>query len=149
MRIRCGCFTTISYTAAWLPIYDNLPRIRHGITHSLMYIIYSNLMTVNIGNVKFSHYFSVIHRRILCPHQHCNTRKTSKGNRMALNNGKKPQSKTAVNWLSNGLDEHYTEENDAIFSWNSGVSLLFMKWGFFCTAKRQKKQTGFFINSFI
>jgi len=42
--------------------------------------------------------------------------KTSKGNRMALNNGRKPQCTTAVNWLLNGHDEHCTEENDAIFS---------------------------------
>ena len=31
---------------------------------------------------------------------------------MALNNGRKPQCTTAVNWLLNGHDEHCTEEND-------------------------------------
>ena len=64
---------------------------------------------------------------------HTNNKKASKENRMALNNGRKPQCTTAVNWLLNGHDEHCTEENDAIFSWNSGVCLLFMKC-FFCTA---------------
>jgi hypothetical protein len=57
--------------------------------------------------------------------------KASKGNRMALSNGRKAQCTTAVNWLLNGHDEHCTEKNDAIFSRNSGVCLLFMKWGFF------------------
>jgi hypothetical protein len=52
----------------------------------------------------------------MCPHQHCNNKKASKGNRMALNNGRKPQCTTAMNWLLNGHDEHCTEENDAIFS---------------------------------
>ena len=66
-----------------------------------------------------------------------------------LNNGRKTQCTTAVNWLLNGHDEHCTEENDEIFSRNSGVCLLFMKWGFFCTefnfsVKRKEKQAGFF-----
>ena len=52
----------------------------------------------------------------MCPHQHCNNKKTSKGNHMALINGRKPQWTTAVNWLLSGHDEHCTEENDAIFS---------------------------------
>jgi hypothetical protein len=33
-----------------------------------------------------------------------------------LNQWEKTSKQNSVNWLSNGLDEHYTEENDAIFS---------------------------------
>jgi hypothetical protein len=53
-------------------------------------------------------------------------------------------------WLLNGHREQWTEENDALFSRNAGVCLLFKKWFFFCTAVHffcKKKQTGF--NSFI
>ena len=77
----------------------------------------------------------------------------SKGNRMALSNGRKAQCTTAVNWLLNGHDQHCTEENDAIFSRNSGVCLLFMKWVFFCTAVqffcKKKIETDWFFLQFI
>ena len=72
---------------------------------------------------------------------------------MALSNGRKAQCTTAVNWLLNGHDQHCTEENDAIFSRNSGVCLLFMKWGFFCTAVqffcKKKIETDWFFLQFI
>ena len=91
---------------------------------------------------------------MLCPHQHCNNKKASKRNRMALNNGRKPQSKTAVNWLSNGLDEHYTEENDAIFS-EIQVFVCCYEVGFLLhrssifLLKDNRNRLVFFSNSFI
>jgi hypothetical protein len=41
---------------------------------------------------------------------HTKNKKASKGNRMALNNGRNPQCTTVVNWLLNGHDEHCTEK---------------------------------------
>lgn len=48
-------FQTISYTAAWLPIYDSLTRIRYDWPWSVTYsclknIIYNNPMTVRLFN---------------------------------------------------------------------------------------------------
>ena len=62
--------------------------------------------------------------------------------------------KNHPNWLLNGHDEHCTEENDAILSWNSGICLLFMKWFFLhCSSiflwKENENRLGFFFNSFI
>jgi len=67
------------------------------------------------------HYFSLfmkIHTTVVVEYVSTPTLQAykAKGNRMALNNGRKPQCTTTVNWLLNGHDEHCTEKNYAIFS---------------------------------
>jgi hypothetical protein len=66
----------------------------------------------------------------MCPHQHCNNKKAFKGNRMALNNGRKPQCTTAVNWLFNAHDEHCAMQ----YFPEIQVFVCCLWSGFFCTA---------------